>query len=367
MAICLLMLLPSCSLFKKDIIGNPDLEDYCGDGILYPKDLKDPYTVYIATSFQTDPDRSEEEQLFFMVSLDKSRLPDTDSPKDCPLQLYLFGKSEEYSWKKSSAKLGAKGKYIMDGAYPASDDSSDPTEVRLYEFALNYKKNLSSGEYTAVFLRSDNTVDCMYDIRISTDNHGFVHDHETTVAKPVIYLYPEETMDVSIHLDFEGDLTCTYPAYNDGWNVTAFPDGRILDRSTSRFYDYLFWEGRASEVPSSFEKAACIASEDSVAFLEEYLSAAGLNDSEIDDFISYWLPQLQQSPYNLISFPTERYEELARLDVFPKPDTEIRIYMVFMPLQEPVEIEKDHKLELPKTPSREGFTLVEWGGSKLSK
>ncbi|MBP5493047.1 MAG: hypothetical protein J6Y08_09400 [Clostridiales bacterium] len=79
------------------------------------------------------------------------------------------------------------------------------------------------------------------------------------------------------------------------------------------------------------------------------------------------MPQLQQSPYNLISFPTERYEELARLDVFPKPDTEIRIYMVFMPLQEPVEIEKDHKLELPKTPSREGFTLVEWGGSKLSK
>ena len=30
--------------------------------------------------------------------------------------------------------------------------------------------------------------------------------------KPVIYLYPEETMDVSVSLDYDGVLTTTYPA-----------------------------------------------------------------------------------------------------------------------------------------------------------
>ena len=33
--------------------------------------------------------------------------------------------------------------------------------------------------------------------------------------KPVIYLYPEETMDVSVSLDYDGVLTTTYPAYGE--------------------------------------------------------------------------------------------------------------------------------------------------------
>ncbi len=41
-------------------------------------------------------------------------------------------------------------------------------------------------------------------------------------AKPVIYLYPEEKLEVTVKLDYAGTLTCTYPAYNGEWNVTAF-------------------------------------------------------------------------------------------------------------------------------------------------
>ena len=41
-------------------------------------------------------------------------------------------------------------------------------------------------------------------------------------AKPVIYLYPEEELEVTVKLDYAGTLTCTYPAYNGEWNVTAF-------------------------------------------------------------------------------------------------------------------------------------------------
>ena len=45
--------------------------------------------------------------------------------------------------------------------------------------------------------------------------------------KPVIYLYPEEEMEVTVKLDFDGTLTSTYPAYEDGWTMTAQPDGTL--------------------------------------------------------------------------------------------------------------------------------------------
>ena len=51
----------------------------------------------------------------------------------------------------------------------------------------------------------------------------------TTNEKPVIYLYPEQEQDVSVRLDYDGKLTCTYPEYDDGWDVTAAPDGTLTD------------------------------------------------------------------------------------------------------------------------------------------
>ena len=60
--------------------------------------------------------------------------------------------------------------------------------------------------------------------------------------KPVIYLYPEEEMEVTVKLDFDGTLTSTYPAYEDGWTVTAQPDGTLTDESGREYY-CLFWEG----------------------------------------------------------------------------------------------------------------------------
>lgn len=190
---------------------------------------------------------------------------------------------------------------------------------------------------------------------------------EPTVAKPVIYLYPQEETDVIVNLDFDGSLTCTYPEYGTGWEVTAFPDGRIYDRNSERYYDYLFWEGTRSFDSYDLGNAKCVAREDTVDFLEEYLAASGLNDSETDDFISYWLPKLQESPYNLISFPNEEYAEWAKLDVYPVPDTEIRIYMVFVPLDGPVEVPASQALQMPAGVERSGFTVIEWGGTVLAK
>ena len=50
-------------------------------------------------------------------------------------------------------------------------------------------------------------------------------------AKPVIYLYPEQETTVSVSLDYAGTLTATYPAYENGWTVTAEPDGTLYDEN----------------------------------------------------------------------------------------------------------------------------------------
>lgn len=44
---------------------------------------------------------------------------------------------------------------------------------------------------------------------------------EPLTEKPVIYLYPEQKTAVSVSLDYAGTLTATYPAYENGWHVTA--------------------------------------------------------------------------------------------------------------------------------------------------
>ena len=62
-------------------------------------------------------------------------------------------------------------------------------------------------------------------------------------AKPVVYLYPEEETQVTVQLDYAGELTCTYPAYNDGWTVIASPDGTLTD-GEGQTYSYLYWEGK---------------------------------------------------------------------------------------------------------------------------
>ena len=61
-------------------------------------------------------------------------------------------------------------------------------------------------------------------------------------AKPVIYLYPEEETEVTVSLDYDGELTCVYPAFDGGtsWSVTAAPDGTLTD-TAGQTYNYLYW------------------------------------------------------------------------------------------------------------------------------
>ena len=56
-----------------------------------------------------------------------------------------------------------------------------------------------------------------------------------SIDKPVLYLYPEEETLVTVRLDSDFRLTTTYPAYEDGWTVTAAPDGTLTDESGRKY------------------------------------------------------------------------------------------------------------------------------------
>lgn len=180
---------------------------------------------------------------------------------------------------------------------------------------------------------------------------------ESLEAKPVIYLYPEEETNVSVKLDYNGDFICTYPEYNNGWEVIAKPDGTLL--YDNQEYNYLFWEGN-SNIEYDFSKGFCVKGSETRKFLEEKLLELGLNRKEANEFIVYWLPKMQNNEYNVISFQTDVYTNNAKLEITPTPDTTIRIFMAYYPSNEMIDIKEQEII----TPIRQGFTVVEWGGSE---
>ena len=188
---------------------------------------------------------------------------------------------------------------------------------------------------------------------------GLCGCEQQDAAKPVIYLYPEEETAVHVTLDYDGTLTAAWPAYEGGWDVTARPDGTLTAADGSE-YTYLFWEG-VSDTAYDFSAGFCVAGEDTGEFLRDTLAEIGLTPREYNEFIVYWLPKMQDNAYNLIAFQTDCYTDSARLTIDPQPDSMLRVFMAWKPLDEPQEI-------APQTFApfvREGFTVVEWGGAAV--
>ncbi len=179
--------------------------------------------------------------------------------------------------------------------------------------------------------------------------------------KPVIYLYPQEDgSEISVSLDYDGEITDLIPEFNaeNTWNVTANKDGKINFEGTE--YDYLFWEG-VPRFEYDFFTGYCVKGSETEGFLREKLAEQGLNDAEIEEFLKFWLADMEGNPYNVISFQGKSYTRGAKLSVTPEPDTMIRVFMAWYPSDYHIRINP----QILDTPSRNGFTVVEWGGNKV--
>lgn len=193
-----------------------------------------------------------------------------------------------------------------------------------------------------------------------------VNIYLSKAKKPVVYLYPEVRTEVNVKLELDGKVTYSYPEYNNalGWTVTAEPDGQLTDKDGNQ-YPYLFWEGDIRIKPD-LSKGFCVKGEDTESFLKDALRQLGLSDTEAADFIAYWCPEMQQNKYNVITFQTSRYEDVSGLKVSPKPDTVIRVNMLWYATDKPVDI-APQELDAINSVNRKGFTVVEWGGEEYKR
>jgi hypothetical protein len=177
-------------------------------------------------------------------------------------------------------------------------------------------------------------------------------------GKPVIYLYPTKTEVVNVKLDPQGGFTKSEPAYDGGWNVRATPKSELTNLKDGKPYPYLFWEGRGGLYVTP-TKGFNVARGDVHAFLTDKLSDLGLNAKESADFMEFWEPRMTESPYYFVTFlGNQAMDALAPMNVTPKPDTVIRILMDFRPIDAPIPVQG---FDI-HTPTRVGFTVVEWGG-----
>ena len=179
--------------------------------------------------------------------------------------------------------------------------------------------------------------------------------------KPVIYLYPKETQDISVQLNVKNTkFTTIYPKFNEKntWNVRANPNGDIL--INDKTYPYLFWEAE-SYAPFDTNEGFMVTEENAEEFLEEKLEILGLNEKEKTDFITYWLPVLLKNKLSLCSFQSKQFFDSFELNVTPKPDSLIRVFLIIKKLDAPINI-KEQKLV---SNERKGFTAIEWGGSRI--
>lgn len=199
-------------------------------------------------------------------------------------------------------------------------------------------------------------------VRTINENGEWNVYFEAMADKPVIYLYPEQKTDVHVELELtESELSTTYPKYNNGWDVTAYPDGSLLNKADGTHHKYLFWDSKNCRTRFDFSQGFCVAGSDTEAFFKEKLSYMGMTEEEMNEFIVYWLPRMEHNRYNLISFQGDVYTKSAKLNITPQPDSLCRIFMAYVPLENAVEIEPQQL----DTFERKGFAVLEWGGCEI--
>lgn len=223
--------------------------------------------------------------------------------------------------------------------------------------------------------------DSLYE-KIYFENHDFKSQHALDISvfiplkyssrnimvdKPVIYAYSEKPIDFTLQLLPQGVLTFTYPALpaDNTWKMKTDEHGN-LTASNGANYPYLFWESNQNTSLLRDKKSnsnEIIAQSDLIPFLEKNLSNLGLNSKERTDFITYWVPKLQKFKMIQVEFfVDENCEVIGDLNISPKPDHLRRVYVVFNEIKIISNQFKNKPLEV-KPLRREGFTVIEWGGS----
>lgn len=180
-------------------------------------------------------------------------------------------------------------------------------------------------------------------------------DDDDLVYKPNIYIYPNEPIDLSVKLNFPkgGKIVTSIPEYGTGWNIVVDTSGLI-----NNTYSYLFYE---STQPDVWQRnyGWIIQIDKLELFFRQNMTDYGFNKREINDFIEYWIPRLNDYQFYSIYPQTESIiDDVIQLDISKQPENILRLFYVI----------KGHnqlqdKLAAPNIESfeREGYFVTEWG------
>ena len=183
-------------------------------------------------------------------------------------------------------------------------------------------------------------------------------DHYLVPMKPIIYFYPEEEMDLEVTYVQEERLLTTYPKYEDGWNIHLKEDGTFTLPGSDREYYALYFD-EIGNYETDWNEGFYVTKDNAISVLEEKMDFIGYTNREVDEFIMYWLPILENNEKSLIYFEqTEIRNEECPLTFSVMPDTLIRTIMHIKKVNEETPIKEQTLTHY----ERSGFTVTEWGG-----
>ncbi len=184
-----------------------------------------------------------------------------------------------------------------------------------------------------------------------------------SIEKPNIYLYPEKRTEIRVTFADPEKLTATIPEYDVGWEVVADVDGILTNLSDGLEYTYLFYEADVRDELFETEKGFAVPAEKREAVYERVLTAYGLNQQEIADFIEYWSDRLEEGvDYMMYPQAEALVDRLMPMEIAPAPDHLLRLWFVF---EEATGNDLEDTMELTEIPpaDRSGYYGIEWGGA----
>jgi len=189
------------------------------------------------------------------------------------------------------------------------------------------------------------------------DNPTSPNDRDTSVVayKPNIYIYPNQELTLSVKLVFPngGRILESIPDYQDSWNVTIKPNGKIDDT-----YDYLFYECRIPDLTQK-KYGWIIKRTDLRKFFNENLAKSNFNQKEINDFVEYWGPKLTNYEYYEI-YPQYKLtvNEMVKVNFSIKPENFFRLFYLIKGRNNNQKEILEPIIEIAK---RENYFAIEWG------
>ncbi len=182
-------------------------------------------------------------------------------------------------------------------------------------------------------------------------------DSCNNARKPNIYIYPEQNIQLTVKLNFPigGRVLVSIPEYGNGWNVSVDTSGLI-----NSYYSYLFYESTQPDIWQR-NNGWIIKKSELESFFRANMTDYGFYGQEIQDFIEYWIPRLDNySYYNIYPQTKNLINNAIELGFSLEPDNFLRLFYVIKGIDDM----PNYNLTKPVIDNsfeRDGFFITEWG------